>query len=155
MLDKEGHIHTGGTAVTPTVNLPPVWPGQDVALDLAVADSRRLEVPILDVNPDSLFFLLTPNQSHSVSMRLENIGAGNLNWVASEEHAWLSLAATSGTAPAFLSLEVSADSLTLGTYEGAIELLSEDAINTPLSIPVRLTVVDTVHSSYLPLALQP
>lgn len=155
MLDKEGRVHTGGTAVAPTVNLPPVWTGQDVALDLAVADSRQLEVPILDVNPDSLSFLLTPNQSHSVSMHLKNAGAGNLNWVASEEHSWLSLSSTVGTVPTSLTLDVSANSLALGTYEGVIELVSEDAINTPVSIPVRLIVVDTVYSSYLPLALQP
>jgi hypothetical protein len=43
LLDKEGRIYTGGAAVAPRVNLTPIWPGEDAAVDLVVTESSTID----------------------------------------------------------------------------------------------------------------
>lgn len=151
LLDKEGNIYTGGTAVTPTVNLPPVWPGQDVAVDLAVADSRVLKAPMLAVTPGQLAFMTIPGQTRSAALQISNAGDGTLNWSADSDQDWLTVTPESGSAPAALTISVDPASLLVGSYEATITIDSEEAANSPISIPVHLYVVETIYPIYLPL----
>ena len=53
---------------------------------------------------------------------------------------WLTLSASSGTAPSTVSVSVSVAGLSAGTYTGAIQVTATGASNSPLSIPVTLVV---------------
>ncbi|MBN2006010.1 MAG: VCBS repeat-containing protein [Anaerolineae bacterium] len=155
LLDKEGNIYTGGTAVPPTINLTPVWTGQNVALDLAVADSRILETTYLSVSPASLGFLSLPDESREYSLRLTTVGFElAVTWSASESMPWLSMSAVSGISPATLTLSVDTAGLAVGTYTGVITFSSPDVENSPVEVTVQLVVASVLYEVYLPLVLR-
>jgi len=56
---------------------------------------------------------------------------------------WLAVTPGTGTAPADFSVSVTTSSLTAGHYTGAITLTSSGASNSPLNIPVNLTIGST------------
>lgn len=74
-------------------------------------------------------------------LEVMNGGTGTFNWTATTDVAWLTLSATSGSAPS--TIEVAADSslLTPGTYFGEITLTAPGVPNSPHTVHVRLTVV--------------
>jgi uncharacterized protein (TIGR03437 family) len=53
---------------------------------------------------------------------------------------WLSVAPTSGTTSASLTVSVNATGLAVGAYNGSITITSGNAGNSPLTVPVALTV---------------
>ena len=61
-------------------------------------------------------------------------------FTASTNDSWLSLSAASGTTPATLQINVNTSGLAEGSYQGTIQLASPLAANSPVSLPVRLTV---------------
>jgi hypothetical protein len=63
-----------------------------------------------------------------------------LNWTATDNASWLTVSPASGTAPSTLTASVSISGLTAGTYNGAITISATGATNSPLNIPVTLTV---------------
>lgn len=149
LLDKEGRIYTGGTAIAPTINLPPVWPGQDVALDLAVADSRVLSA--LVATPDALTLVTTPGQPRSVTIQLSEHGTTSMSWSASTDRSWLAASPGSGSTPSSLVISADPTDLGVGNYQGSVTIHSQEAANNPVSIPVKILVVETIYSTYLPL----
>ncbi len=60
---------------------------------------------------------------------------------------WLSVSPSGGTTPASLSVLVNGAALAAGTYNGQITVVSLDAANTPLQIPVTLTVGSSLAAS--------
>jgi uncharacterized protein (TIGR03437 family) len=75
-------------------------------------------------------------------IQIANSGTGTstLSWTATASDSWLSLSAASGTAPSTASVSVSPAGLSAGTYNGAIQITAASASNSPLSMPVTLTV---------------
>jgi hypothetical protein len=71
---------------------------------------------------------------------ISNSGGGALNWSVTADRNWLSCTPTSGVD--FGSVAVSVDSvgLSAGTYTGSIEVSDPNALNTPQTIAVTLTV---------------
>jgi uncharacterized protein (TIGR03437 family) len=53
---------------------------------------------------------------------------------------WLSVTPSSGTTPVAIVVRVNPTGLAAGTYQGSVALTSPDASNSPLTIPVTLTV---------------
>src|SRR5262249_51400308 len=76
----------------------------------------------------------------SQTLNISNTGSGTLNWTASSNQTWLSVSPTSGTAPSAPSVSVNITGLTAGTYNGAITVSATGATNTPVTVPVTLTV---------------
>ena len=66
--------------------------------------------------------------------------AWNLPFTAATNDSWLSLDAAGGTTPASLQINVNTSGLAEGSYQGTIQLASPLAANSPVSVPVRLTV---------------
>jgi uncharacterized protein (TIGR03437 family) len=60
---------------------------------------------------------------------------------ASGSAAWISVTPASFTTPSDFSVAVRPEGLQPGTYEGSVVLTSKDAANSPVSLPVRLSVV--------------
>src|SRR5262249_52535317 len=76
------------------------------------------------------------NQTISIT----NTGAGTLNWTATDDASWLTVSPTSGTAPSTLTASVNITGLAAGTYNGNITISATGATNTPVTVPVTLTV---------------
>ena len=126
--DEKAHV---SVAPLPTTGLGPAWhysvpcpsagacagsgagdgvPGnadttdQDFALVVYNANGSVSTTPTIGVSPTSLSFTATVGGSNPANQTLSitNTGSGTLNWTASDNATWLTLAPTSGTAP-FLS----------------------------------------------------
>jgi uncharacterized protein (TIGR03437 family) len=92
--------------------------------------------PAIAVSSGSLQFSATGSQT----VQITNGGNGPLAWTATASDPWLSGSPASGTAPSTLTVSVSTTGLSAGTYTGSVQIAAVGASNTPLSIPVSLTV---------------
>ncbi|MEO6391699.1 MAG: hypothetical protein ABIP75_07590, partial [Pyrinomonadaceae bacterium] len=115
---------------------------QDFALLAYNAQTGGSPSPTIGVSPSSLSFSATAGGANPAgqSLSITNTGGGTLNWTATSNQAWLSIAAASGTAPSTPTVSVNITGLAAGTYNGAISISAVGATNTPVSVPVTLTV---------------
>ena len=104
--------------------------------------SRCLPTPSIGLSPTSFSFSATAGGANPAtqSLMINNTGGGTLSFSANDDAAWLSVQPTSGTAPANLTLTVDVTGLAAGGYNGAITISAVGASNTPLTVPVTLTV---------------
>ncbi len=118
---------------------------QDFALVVYNANTGAPTSPTIGVSPSSLSFTATAGGANpaSQSVSISNTGGGTLNWTASSNQSWLSVSPTSGTAPSTATVSVNITGLAAGTYNGAITISATGATNTPVSVPVTLTVNPT------------
>lgn len=115
---------------------------QDFALVIYNATSGGGASPTIGVSPSSFNFTATAGGSNPANqtLNISNTGGGTLNWTATSNQPWLSIAPASGTAPSSPSLSVNITGLAAGTYNGAITVNGTGATNTPVTVPVTLTV---------------
>lgn len=101
-----------------------------------------LEAPRIAVEPASLSFaaVMGEDPPDSQTLSITNVGGGTLEWEASADVPWLQLGTTGGTAPSELSVSVLIEGLAPGDYEGSIAITAPDALNSPVVVPVALTV---------------
>jgi len=101
-----------------------------------------LEAPRIAVEPASLSFsaVLWQDPPAPQTLKITNAGGGVLAWEASVDVPWLQLSSTQGEAPSELSVSVQPEGLEPGVYEGTITLTAPGALNSPLAVPVTLTV---------------
>jgi hypothetical protein len=161
LLAKDGSIWTGGAAPDLTVNVPPTWPGQDVARDLELASSAE-ETGLSNPPPATLMFMRDQqgNTSGNVTLRLDNAGGQTLTWQASLTPSvnWLRLNAQSGTTPFDLVLSQSASPPSCSnppcTFTTTFSLTVTDGQGQQYnySTPITLYVVREMSVLYLPLA---
>ena len=64
----------------------------------------------------------------------------NFTATANSSGGWLSIDSSSGKTPANLNLSVNPAGLKVGSYSGSVVLASPDAVNSPFTLPVALTV---------------
>ncbi len=72
----------------------------------------------------------------------------NVSWTAGGNAPWLAVSPSNGTAPAGIAVTVNPLGLAVGVYNAAITISSAGAGNSPLTIPVTLSVVPGV--AYIP-----
>jgi Zn-dependent metalloprotease len=98
--------------------------------------------PTIGVSPASLSFTATAGGANPASqnVNISNTGGGALNWTASDNASWLTLSPTSGAAPSATTASVNITGLAAGTYNGTITVTATGATNSPVSVPVTLTV---------------
>ncbi len=115
---------------------------QDFALVIYNATSAPPTQPTIGVSPTSMSFTATAGGANPAnqSLSITNTGGGTLNWTASDNAAWLSVSPTSGTAPSTVTVSVNIAGLAAGTYSGTITISATGATNTPVNVPVTLTV---------------
>lgn len=146
-------IRAGGTdaALPVTITIAPdAAPGArtfQVTTPGGTADSGNitftvLEAPRIGVEPQSLSFsaVVGGEAPQSQSLKINNLGGGTLSWQASVDAPWLILSATEGTAPSEIQVSVTIAGLAAGTHEGHIKITAPQALNSPLDIPVTLTL---------------
>jgi hypothetical protein len=73
---------------------------------------------------------------------------GTLNWSASSNAAWLTVSSASGTAPSTLTASANISGLAAGTYNATITLTASGATNSPLAVPVTLTIGSAGAAAY-------
>lgn len=119
---------------------------QDFALIIYNGTQQVPTDPTIGVNPASLSFSATIGGANPAnqSVSITNTGAGTLNWSASDDATWLSVSPASGTAPSTLTVSVNISGLSTGTFNGNITISAAGATNTPVTIPVTLTVSPVV-----------
>jgi hypothetical protein len=115
---------------------------QDFALVVYNATTGGGASPTIGVSPSSMSFSATAGGSNPANqtLNISNTGGGTLNWTASSNQSWLSIAPASGTAPSSPSVSVNISGLVAGTYNGAITVSAAGATNTPVTVPITLTV---------------
>ncbi len=79
----------------------------------------------------------------AVRFQIKNTGGSTLNWTATPTVPWLAINPTRGTAPTTVTLTVDITKLQVGTNEGAIEIASSDAANSPFRLPVVVQLEGT------------
>jgi hypothetical protein len=118
---------------------------QDFALVAYNANTGGATSPTIGASPASFSFTATAGGANPAgqSLSITNTGGGTLNWTASSNQTWLSVSPTSGTAPSSATVSVDITGLAAGTYNGAITISATGATNTPVTLPVTLTVNPT------------
>jgi hypothetical protein len=115
---------------------------QDFALVVYNATTGGGTSPTIGVSPSSMTFSATAGGANPAAqaLNISNTGGGTLNWTASSNQTWLSISPTSGTAPSAPNVSVNIAGLVAGTYNGAITISATGATNTPVTVPITLTV---------------
>jgi hypothetical protein len=105
--------------------------------------------PAIGVSPASFSFSGTAGGANPASQTLSisNTGGGTLSYTVADSAAWLTVSPASGTAPSSVTLSVSTAGLSAGTYSGSVTVTSSGATNSPVTVPVTLTVVSATSPS--------
>ena len=100
------------------------------------------EEPTIYLNPTSFTFNAVENGSNPVAQSLSiiNTGSGTLNWTASVDQTWLTLAAYSGTGDGAVNVLANRGSLTAGTYNGTVTVSDPAATNNPQTASVTFII---------------
>jgi uncharacterized protein (TIGR03437 family) len=99
---------------------------------------------VIATAPASVQFSYTTggNVPAAQSVQITNSGAGTLAYTVTASASWLSATPSSGTAPSSISILVSPSGMGAGTYTGNVQITASGASNTPLTIPVTLTITE-------------
>jgi len=78
----------------------------------------------------------------TASFAVANSGEGTLSWAArlARDASWVTLDATTGTAPASLGISMNPAGLPLGAYRDTLVVSSDNAAGSPALIPIELRV---------------
>jgi uncharacterized delta-60 repeat protein len=107
----------------------------------------RTQPPIpttLSASPLNLTFIAqqgTSNLTQPQILAVRNEGVGMLNWVASANQSWINLGSATGIAPSNIEVRINPNGLAQGNYTGTITLATSDAINSPQTVNVSLSIV--------------
>lgn len=98
--------------------------------------------PVIVANPTSFTFTAQQGTSNPASQTLNitNSGAGTLSWSVTKKTSWLSLNPVSGTGNGSTTLSVNITDLLANTFRDTIVIADPAASNTPVSVPVTLTI---------------
>lgn len=106
-------------------------------------DSASSLVPSIGLSVSALTFDSPgcgPNPAGQ-TFQIANTGQGTLAWSISNRPSWLLLTPESGPAPAAVTAQVNAAGLACGeTYSQTLQVVGAGAGNTPVSLPVTLTL---------------
>jgi hypothetical protein len=115
---------------------------QDFALVIYNANATPPSSPIIEVSPTSLNFQTAAGVAPAPqTVNINNVGSDTLNWEASADAPWLTLSPASAAAPSTFTATVNSASLPVGTYQATITIRSANAFNSPVNVPVALTVL--------------
>jgi hypothetical protein len=111
---------------------------------------RLAVLPVFGVTPLSLNFTGAINQGDPANQTV-NISVNDSRlqaWTASDDAPWLTLSPAVGAAPSALTVSVSIDRLAEGTYNATIAVSPTDAPDSPVRVPVTLTVVRLLNGGF-------
>jgi hypothetical protein len=103
-------------------------------------------IPHLEVSPESFAFtkVFEEEGPDSAKLLIANVGSGQMDWIITKSMSWLSLSTFYGAEPETLIVTVElpggASPMPVGIYYDTIVVTSDDADNSPVNIPVTLTI---------------
>ncbi len=127
--------------------------GQIQLIDLAGNDSSTIipvivtvTGPMLSFAPEALLFnaLIEMGSPSEQNIIINNIGSGSLNWSLSSNESWITFDQSSGSSGDMISVGCDLTSLSSGDYIGYLIATDVDAINSPESLEVLLTVISNI-----------
>ncbi|MCP4213090.1 MAG: hypothetical protein GY765_00470, partial [bacterium] len=74
---------------------------------------------------------------------INNTGGGVLNWTATDDADWLILSPGSGTGKGAITVTIDPSGIQPGTYTVSITIEAPNAVNSPQTVPVTLTVYES------------
>ena len=96
--------------------------------------------PKLAASPTSLTFTTQTGAANPASQSIALSGSSALPLSATASPSWLSVSLGASTTPSTLVVNVNSKGMTAGSYQGTITITSTGASNTPVIIPVTLSV---------------
>jgi Subtilase family/Viral BACON domain len=111
---------------------------------------RLVLLPVFGVSPLSLNFTGAINQGNPANQAV-NISVNDsrlMDWTASDDAPWLTVSPAGGAAPAALTASVNIDRLPEGKYNATITIDPADAPDSPIKVPVTLTVVRLLNGEF-------
>ncbi len=113
---------------------------RDVAITLVISGQ-----PTIAAAPTTIAFSTTGPSPASQVINITNTGGGTLSGLSATAQytgtaGWMTLTLNTTTAPATLTLQPNSTGLAVGTYNATVNIASALAGNTPLLVPVTLTV---------------
>gem|GEM_PF-2863255 len=110
--------------------------------------------PALATSPSSMSFsALAGSTPPAKTLSIENTGGGTFDWTATTNQPWLGVNPTAGSAPASVTVTASTAGLAPGSYQGALTVTAPGVANSPLTVPVTLTVFSPEDSGILTIAV--
>ncbi len=119
------------------------------------ADEFNYEGPLMGLWPRNLEVSINEDQTYqeTLSLFIQNIGMGVMNWEIAEDCSWLEAAPTSGESSGEINeiiLSIDALSLTAGSYNCELTITSGEALNSPQMLDLTLYVLDADGLLYVP-----
>ena len=110
------------------------------------ATAPALAVPVLVVKPDKLVFTVGPGQGPTLeqAVAIVNQGGGIMNQSMSDNSHWITLQEATNQVGALAVnalVDVDATGMSPGSYTGIITISADGALNSPIYIPVYLTIL--------------
>jgi hypothetical protein len=100
-----------------------------------------VEPAMLLHTPASLAYTVVVNgEAATFDLDLSSSNDSTVVWQASTDAEWISLNVLSGTVPSQVQVTLDPTGLDIGTHEGTIRVEAPTAGNSPVEIPVTLTV---------------
>ncbi len=139
------HFGTGGGD---QFDLRTVFPSGVTVDQLGVTPGSRLTVmesgdipDYLVLSPGSFSFdFLEGDPAAQAQMMIKNSAGNPISWSAMAADGWCQLSSSSGTTDQTITLTVDPTGLTPGNYETTIRVIAVDAINSPRTAVVRMTI---------------
>ena len=104
--------------------------------------------PTIAVSPDRLDFSATLGAPNPFPKTLTlTDSSGGVSWNATTSAAWLSVSPIGGTTPSNLTVTANSSGLPVGSHLTTISIAAPGADNSPLSVPVTLTVSPAVTTT--------
>ncbi|MBN2226509.1 MAG: BACON domain-containing protein [candidate division Zixibacteria bacterium] len=98
--------------------------------------------PVIAINPTQFYFSAIADSANPDDqvLHVANVGAGVLNWTASNSSTWLSLFPTSGVDDGDVTLSVDITGMSFGIYYDTVVVSDPAATNDPQKAVVRLEI---------------
>lgn len=154
-LIKSPNSGTTPRMVTVSVNITGLLPGvyvDSIQVQSATAYNAPLyekvtltvvaPAPIISSNKSSFSFVALAGGANppSQTMTITNTGGGNLNWVSTKSSTWLGVSPPSGGNSTLVTVSADITGLGVGEYYDTIIVSDPAAVNSPVPIPVRLSL---------------
>ncbi len=111
----------------------------------------------LAVAPVSLTFSaqIGADSPSSKSLSITNTNGGQMSWSVVCSSSWLSCSPDSGLSPGYVSVNVNTAGLPAGQYSSSIQVDSQSADNSPILIPVNMTILAANTPPTKPVPISP
>ncbi len=89
------------------------------------------------------------------TLTITNTEGGQMSWSVSCPSSWLSCSPVGGTSPGQVSVRANISGLPVGQYSSMVQVRADTADNSPLSIPVAMSILEANSAPQAPVPVSP